>query len=196
MPSNTSIWDSYGSNSYCSSVVSSDCFKADINSSCFITDIGTDETAHLEMIWLWYHEALFLQQKQRSVYFYRSLWKHPAGHISKKIIEMSNFQKLAGHMSKKNYWNVPFQKLRGHIDKKFSIMSCFWKVMGHRRQERAHMSQREQREGHRRQENLHMSSQFHRIVLPIFFNDKNYRLFGEYLTNTLWGYTISVKIMQ
>lgn len=59
--------------------------------------------------------------------------------------------------------------------------------MGHRRQERAHMSQREQREGHRRQEKLHMSSQCHRNVLPIFFNDKNYRLFGEYLTNTLWG---------
>ena len=68
--------------------------------------------------------------------------------------------------------------------------------MEHRRQERAHMSQREQREGHRRQGKLHMSSQCHRNVLPIFFNDKNYRLFGEYLTNTLWGYTISVKIMH
>jgi len=68
--------------------------------------------------------------------------------------------------------------------------------MGHRRQERAHMSQREQREGHRRQEKLHMSSQCHRNVLPIFFNDKNYRLFGEYLTNTLWGYIISARIVQ
>ena len=103
----------------------------------------------------------------------------PRGHIDKKFIEMSHFRKVAGH-----------------INKKLSAMSCFWKVMGHRRQERAHMSQREQREGHRRQEKLHMSSQCHRNVLPIFFNDKNYRLFGEYLTNTLWGYTISVKIMQ
>lgn len=68
--------------------------------------------------------------------------------------------------------------------------------MGHRRQERAHMSQREQREGHRRQEKLHMSSQCYRNVLTIFFNDKNYRLFGEYLTNTLWGYIISARIVQ
>ena len=64
------------------------------------------------------------------------------------------------------------------------------------------MSQREQREGHRRQEKLHMSSQCHRNVLPIFFNDKNYRLFGEYLTNTLWGVyhkcenSVKIKIFQ
>lgn len=75
-------------------------------------------------------------------------------------------------------------------------MSQRGKSQGHRRKEKSYMSQRGQREGHRKQEKLHMSSQCHRNVLPIFFNDKNYRLFGEYLTNTLWGYIISARIVQ
>lgn len=99
--------------------------------------------------------------------------------MSKKIIEMSRFRELMGHRRQES-----------------TYMSRRERSEGHRRQEKSYMSQRGQREGHKRQEKLHMSSKCHRNVLPIFFNDKNYRLSGEYLTNTLWGYTISVKIMQ
>ena len=56
------------------------------------------------------------------------------------------------------------------------------------------MSQRGQREGYRKQEKLHMSPKCHHNFYCMTSDEKKYRLTREYLTNTLWGYNISVKI--
>lgn len=82
----------------------------------------------------------------------------------------------------------------GHRKQERLHMSQRGKSQGHRRKEKSYMSQGGQREGHRKQEKLHMSPKCHHNFYCMTRNEKKYRLTREYLTNTLWGYNISVKI--